>query len=482
MKKTISGVLLALASVCALAACKKDKTTKKPDGTTKAGTTKKDIVANGREINFYCWNNEFQTRLRKYYPAYGKQISAQSDLLADGTAIVWTMIANANGSYQAALDAALAGKQDGVSADMFCFEADYAAKYVKSEYSVDMETLGIKDAMGAQYQYTKDAVTDANGKLKGSSWQGCPGCICFNETIAKDLYGAEYTLEKASAAISTDKATFDGVAAALEAKNPEYGMMIGYADWYRVYGNNLSDKMFKGGDTITLDKNLFQYAIDTKAYNEAGYLLGDTSEFGLWGGKWGSNMAAGTKAYTIFACPWFTDYSLKDNCKVEAGQSSPWRVTPGYASWFWGGTWLTATNKGIEDANKKATIADIIKQMTCNKDVLLALSDGELDFTNNKEAMEAKGADAKATNVYFGGQNVYAIYAKSVLNASLAKASDYDQYITEDFQNLFLPFIQGDSDAATCLAALKTSLHDKTGKTIEVAEGVTVAATGITIA
>ena len=46
MKKTISGVLLALTAVFALVACGKK------DDNKKSGT-----------INFYCWNDEFKTRL-----------------------------------------------------------------------------------------------------------------------------------------------------------------------------------------------------------------------------------------------------------------------------------------------------------------------------------------------------------------------------------------------------------------------------------
>ena len=35
--------------------------------------------------------------------------------------------------------------------------------------------LGItEDEVADQYQYTKDVMTDADGNLKGLSWQGCP--------------------------------------------------------------------------------------------------------------------------------------------------------------------------------------------------------------------------------------------------------------------------------------------------------------------
>ena len=456
MKKTISGVLLALTAVFALVACgKKDKTT--------AASGDKKVTPNGKVINFYCWNNEFQTRLRKYYPGYEKNLSAQADLLKDGTTIMWTMVANQGGSYQTALDAAL----ESDSVDMFVFEADYATKYVKSKYVVDMSTLGIDQSK--QYKYTVDVVTNAEGKVVGSSWQGCPGCICYNNNVAKAVFGDSISLEDMTAKLSTDKNKFDETAAALEAKDAKYAMLIGPACWYRTYSNNLSAKMYDGTN-ITVDKNIFQYAVDTLDYENKGYILGVDDSFGLWQDDWGAGMSESSNALCVFACPWFTDFCLNGYCKTDGVM----RVTPGYVSWFWGGTWLTATPKGVEDATKKAAITDIIKEMTTNKDVLLALSRGELDFTNNQEAMEALAADASAANAYFGGQNTYAIYAKSVLKADMSKNSDYDQQVAENFQSAFLPYIQGTKKASECWATFQSNVKTATKIEPKAATGVTI--------
>ena len=469
MKKTISGVLLALTAVFALVACKKKTKT------TEGGEKSTDPVSNGKVVNFYCWNNEFQSRLRKYYPNYYKNLSAQADLLKDGTTIMWTMVANQGGSYQTALDAALESN----SVDMFCFEADYATKYVKSKYVVDMSTLGVDQS--AQYKYTVDVVTNAEGKKVGSSWQGCPGCICYNENVAKAVFGDSVTYADMDAKLSTDKATFDTCAAALEAKDAKYAMLIGPACWYRTYSNNLKAKMFDGTNVV-VDDNLFQYVIDTKDYEQKGYILGVDDGFGLWGGDWGKGMKADANALCCFACPWFTDFSLKGYCEVAEGQSSPWRVVKGFKSWFWGGTWLTATTEGIKDDVKKATISDIIKQMTTNKDVLLALSKGELDFTNNQEAMEALAKDTTATNTYFGGQNTYAIYAESVKKADLSKASDYDQQVAELFQAAFLPYFQTGDSPVDCWDQFVENFKTATKITPTYSSKITLSATGIDIA
>ena len=464
MKKTISGVLLALTAVFALVACGKKKTTK---------TTATPIPAgNGQTIQFYCWNNEFQSRFRKYY-GDTTNVTEEIDIMGDGTKIQWTMVANEGGAYQTALDAALSADK----CDMFCFEADYAKKYVESSYVTDLGALGIDQSK--QFQYTVDAVTNAAGKKVGSSWQACPGAIAYNENVAKVLLGDGYSYDEMEKLLN-DRDKFDQTAKDLEGKGVKYAMMIGPADWYRVYGNNLSAKMFDGDKTLTIDKNIFQYAVDTKAYDAAGYLLGDNSTYGLWGKTWGANMAADTNALTIFVCPWFTDFCMTENCPADDNGASPWRVVAGYDEWFWGGTWLAATKKGIENDTKKDSIKKIIAKMTTDKDTLRAISDGELDFTNSKEAMQAKATDSSVKNAYFGGRNVYAIYNQSVQAASLAMASDYDQQITENFQKYFLPFIQGTGKASACWEEFVKSMKEvKADFVVKAATGIEITDAGI---
>lgn len=52
------------------------------------------------------------------------------------------------------------------------YEVQHAGKYVKSDVSLDVKKdIGLTDDdMSAQYQYTKDIVSD-DGKLKGTTWQ-----------------------------------------------------------------------------------------------------------------------------------------------------------------------------------------------------------------------------------------------------------------------------------------------------------------------
>jgi len=465
MKKTISGVLLALTAVFALAGCGKSSS---------KGT-----------ISFYCWNDEFKTRLNELYPEV-KSKSGSKTTLKNGVVINWVQSPNQSAVYQNSLDVAL--QNDLV--DMFCFEADYATKYVKSDYVADMGALGIDQKN--QYKYTKDIVTNG-GKLVGSSWQATPGIIAYDTNVAKVVYGDSVSLDDMDKKLSKDYDTFKATAAEVKAKGKT--MMIGTDDWFRTYQNNLSAKMFENGK-ITLDKQLFQWVKDTKDFADNGYLYSVADGYGLWGEAWGQ--AQGKKeALCVFSCPWFTDFCLTGNVQPEHKEDGKYtdlgfKAVKGYKSWFWGGTWLTATKKAAEDENIKASVKDIIAKMTTDSDILKKLAIKYGDFTNDKPAMDALAKSDEGNSVLFGGQNVTAIYAAAVETADLSKASDYDQQICENIQNSFRAYFRTGADhktAEVCLAAYIKALNEATGlnktetdKNIVLASGITVEGDTITIA
>ena len=144
-------------------------------------------AAQGKVLNIYCWNTEFQDRF-EYFKKSGK--------LPSDVKVNFVVTPNENNAYQNALDAALL-KQNDVPADekidIFLIEADYALKYVDSDYTLDVvNDIGLsKDALADQYQYTKDVMTDSDGNLKGLSWQGCPGAMIYRRDIAKEVFGSD---------------------------------------------------------------------------------------------------------------------------------------------------------------------------------------------------------------------------------------------------------------------------------------------------
>ena len=205
MKKTISGVLLTLTAAAALFACGKKK-----DETTAAKTTKmksKKAIEKKNKIVFYCWNNEFQSRVNDYYSEVNA-FDANYTYLMDGNYIEWIPTPNEGGAYQEALDKGLNAK----TVDMFVFEADYATKYVKLDKVANLKTAISGLDLSKQYGYTKDIVRlsgerdAADEVIKGTSWQATPGVTVYNMKVAKEIFGNDVTTETMEGKLNTPTA------------------------------------------------------------------------------------------------------------------------------------------------------------------------------------------------------------------------------------------------------------------------------------
>lgn len=125
----------------------------------------------GKVFNIYCWNEEFKSRLTDHYPGY-EEVDGTTGKIGDIT-VKWNITPSDDNAYQNNLDATLLKQADAAAddkIDLFLVEADYALKYVDTDYTMPVKDLGITDAdLANQYQYTKDVVTDSNGNLKGVS-------------------------------------------------------------------------------------------------------------------------------------------------------------------------------------------------------------------------------------------------------------------------------------------------------------------------
>src|SRR5699024_11982149 len=108
----------------------------------------------------------------------------------------YTLVPNDDNANKNALDEALLGQAnapDDEKIDLFLVEADYALKYVDSDYTIDiLNDVGLKqEDIQGQYKYTQEIVTDGDGVIKGSSWQATHGLFAYRRSIAKDVLGTD---------------------------------------------------------------------------------------------------------------------------------------------------------------------------------------------------------------------------------------------------------------------------------------------------
>lgn len=395
-----------------------------------------ETAEEGKVLNIYCWNDEFKTRFEAFYQ------------VPEGVTVNWIITPSDNNAYQNALDAALldqANKSADEKIDLFLCEADYAVKYVDTEYTLDViNDLGLTEAdVADMYQYTKDIMTDSNGNLKGLSWQACPGGFIYRRSIVKDVLGTDDPVAVQEALSDWDK--FDAVAEQAKAKG--YFMLSGFDDAYRCFADNMETPWVVDG-VIVKDASIMKWIEMTKKYTDNGW----NNKANLWSSESAAGAAKDGKVLGYFGPAWFIDFSLApwtlEDSEAEAavgnGSWGDWGFCEGPQGFSWGGTWVCAA----AGTDNLTLVADIMKTMTCNTETLKAITETYNDFTNNVPVMTDM-ANGDFASAFLGGQNYLGLMLKNAQNINRAKSTMYDQTCTEKIQEAMKDYFNGVVDLDT---------------------------------
>lgn len=366
--------------------------------------------------------------------------------------VKWNITPNDDNAYQNNLDATLLEQANAAAddkIDLFLVEADYALKYVDTEYTMAVSDLGITDAdLANQYQYTKDIVTDSNGVLKGVSWQGCPGALFYNREAAKEVLGTDDPTEVQQ--YVSDWATFNETANKMQKAG--YKMLSSVNDSYRVYSNNVTSKWVVDGK-INIDENLMNWVNDSKALVDAG----QTGTHELWSDDWSKGFYPDGKVFCYFGPAWLVNFSMAADVEGSIANAGGWGAAEGPQGFFWGGTWICAAT-GTDNAS---LVKDIMLQMTTNEDLMKEIVVQDDDFVNNIPAMEAMAADTSYQSKVLGGQNPLAMYCAGAGSIDLSNLSAYDQACNEEFQNAMKNYFEGNATLDDALDLFYKAVEEK---------------------
>ena len=390
----------------------------------------------GKVLNIYCWNEEFQSRFNSYY----------ASKLPSDVKVNWVITPNQGGAYQDKLDEALLGQKKAKAddkVDIFLVEADYALKYVDTDYTLDVKKdIGLTDNdLAQQYKYTKDIMTSSKGKLKGVSWQACPGGFIYRRSIVKDVIGTDDPDEVGKALDNWDK--FDDVAAKAKAKG--YFMLSGYDDAFRVFSDNMKAPWVDKKGKIQVDPQIKRWVKMTKEYTDKGY----NNKANLWSAESFAGATKDGKVLGYFGPAWFIDFCLapatleNPNGSKAAGNGSygDWAFCKGPQGFSWGGTWIC----GATGSDNIDLIKDIMKTLTCDALVAEKIAKEAGDFTNNESAM-GKVANSSYQNSFLGGQNHMKFFLASAKSINKNNMSMYDQGMSETLQTCMADYFNGKVD------------------------------------
>lgn len=363
----------------------------------------------GKIINVYSWNNEFQTRVEAVYD----KVDHTSDdgavtYLNDGCEIHWIVNPNTEGVYQQKLDEALMKQANAATdekVDIFLSETDYVVKYTDAsvDVAIPLTDLGINPDtdLKDQYDFTKVVASDANGVQRGSTWQACPCLLVYRRDIAGEVFGTDDPDDIAAIVADWDKMKD----AAAQLKAAGYFAFASYADTFRSYGNSISEPwVTTDGSNVTLkvDPRIVQWITDSKEWLDLGYL--DKNVKGQWNADWNATMGSKSKVFAFMFPAWGIDFTLAPNWDGDPGA---WGVTTGPQAFNWGGSFI----HGCTGTDNPEHVKEIILALTANADNMSKITREYTEFTNNMPVMNAIAEDESFGSEFLGGENPFKYFA-----------------------------------------------------------------------
>ena len=383
----------------------------------------------GKVFNIYAWNEEFKGFFEKYYE------------VPEGVTVNWIITPSDNGAYQQKLDEALLAQADAADddkVDLFLAEADYIQKYVDSDLTADVSEIGVTDFSNT-YGYTVQAASNADGVVKGVSFQCCPSALIYRRSIAQDVLGVSEPAEVQPLLDSWEK--FNAVAA--DAKEKGYYMTASFAETYRAFSNNAEIPWVDENNVLQFDPQIEAWMDQTDEFVKNEYTL----TAGIWDDEKNVQMFKDGKTMCFFGPAWYFNFCMGNAQDPEKGCSGDWAICEGPAAHFWGGTWLIAPT----GSDNPTMLADVMNTFINDEEVCSKLVSDEAQFSNN-QAVNAKFAeDPDYGSEFLGGQNDVALFAGMTDNIKWENHTIYDQLLNEGLQNNLQEYYKGQVDKDTAL-------------------------------
>jgi len=400
------------------------------------------FAADGKKLVVWSFTDEVQKML-KYY---------EKENPAAAGNIEFVLVPN--DVYQSKLKPVLQSGQG--APDVFTLEAGYVKGYVGSGWMGDCSAIPAPNTM----QYTKDVVTDGNGKIRALSWQATPGAYFYRRSLAKKYLGTDDPA-KVQAMIS-DLTKF--VATAEKIKNESKGKAViisALGDLFQVFKSGRKDPWVKN-NVFYFDPVMEKLMDIAKTFHDKGY----EGKQGQWGEGWFAGMkgaladakGAPVEVFGYFLPTWGLHYVLKPNAKSADGKvdtTGDWAVVQGPIPYFWGGTWVTYYSK----TKMKEEAIKLVTFITTNEKFLTAWAKDTGDVVSNTKVVNAIKDTYKEP--FLGGQNHYAAFATMTGNINAKILSGFDQEIESIYQEQLTAYVNGEKDKKTAIADMKEAVSSQ---------------------
>lgn len=396
----------------------------------------------GEILRICCFDRSFEDIMQTYYDGYEAQgdylgfadgISVKTGKIGDVT-VKWMLVEGGMDAYENYLDGLLMNRDllpEDEQADLFMIDASNASKYCSSEAGVAMAVsdLGLEADMEDQYRFTKQLVSDSEGREKAVTWKVPCGALVYRYDLAEKYLGVHSPSEAADLLDS-----WDGIAeCAGILKQNGVAMFAGPDETWYPYISGSGAWVDENG-TITINENIANWVALTKDFCENGY----NEDYRRKSEEWVNALHGYDDVFAFFLTSeevrtWLTG----DSNELE--EHAGYGICRGPGCFMDGGSWICAA----EGTDNRELAADIMRRLTCDQDIMrqMTLETGEM--TNNKAAMRELAGDSSYGRSVFGGSNDIAVFAGTAERCDAEDLSYYDHALEDIFLENYRAYFSG---------------------------------------
>ncbi|MBO4311043.1 MAG: carbohydrate ABC transporter substrate-binding protein [Lachnospiraceae bacterium] len=464
MKKFMACALSTCMVAATLVGCEKTPAVNTGDGGNNGDGDNKPAVSEPKDktIELWAFTDEVPKMVEKYQaanPDFDWKVNVTIKGTGDG--------------YQDALDQALMNNQ----VDMFAAEAAFVLKYAQGDmakFAGAYEDLGIdvagKTAAAEIAPYTIEIGTrPSDGKLVGLGYQATGGAFIYRRSVAKATWGDDdpaFVKEKIGGGSGSWDKYWD---AAEELKAKGYGICSGDGDmWHAI--ENSSDKGWIVDDKLYIDPKREAFFDVSKKLKDNGY-HNDTQD---WTDAWYADMKGTSEKDVLgfFGPAWLINYVIKPQAESEdAVTATDWAVTESPIGFFWGGTWVMASQAAIDNGKGEA-IAKLIEYITLDDSeagLQYAWANGTFDGSGVGDCVASGTVMAKSKSApdLLAGQNMFDYFIPANASANGKNLTQYDEKINNIFRDQVRQYTAGNKSKEEAIEEFKTQVNEQLGIAID---------------
>ncbi len=316
----------------------------------------------------------------------------------------------------------------------------------------NIKALGLTDSdMEQMYPFTKQVATDSVRVLKGVTWQLCPGGFVYRRSYAKEIFGTDDPVEIQK--LVSDWETFTETAKQIKEKSQgKISILASCDDLFRPFFCD-SEIPCVNGKKLIISDSISEWLDISKGYMTDGLVVGD----GMWYETWYQGMEKGVFGY--FMPSWGVNFILPYGGNEEEkplDSYGDWALIEGPQPYYSGGSFICAT----KDTDNAALVADIIKKLCCDEEILYKMSKEVQEFVNNKATNAKLVAEGEKTDV-LGGQSLTSALSNVAEKLDGENLSAYDGIFEEKivyYCDAIEKFYQGEISKEEAISKFKEAM------------------------